>query len=231
MGPMGVTGDRGPTAERITFPPALHFKEVPLPLELANEPFTYNDNGKRVSRTSHVKRELFSFEITTNDGAVCKIGGKIVSRTLVPAYIHAPPKSKSQLSVISVYDVYGLEVTYAFLKRLYLLNHPNWTIPYLQASLTVLERPRSAAAVLQPDAKHSGSAVRPAEHAISVLDGDKGWICLASTLLFHLAMLELQQPRLTAPLTQIDVQLPYELIARITHNPALSSCVANALRD
>ena len=98
-----------PTGARLPFPPALYFKEVELPVELLNELFI-------------TQRENFSFEITEDGMAICRVGDAIIYEAFLSDKAAAiPKKRKSYLSVISVYDVY------AFLKHLYQI--PSCSMP------------------------------------------------------------------------------------------------------
>ena len=116
-----------------------HLKtEVPLPKELYNEPFSFYDNGFRPEIVT--VRSRFLFQII-NSVPVCTVGSFKIKGSV--SQVSTPQaKSRSIVSVLSVYDTYGLEVTYAYLKHLYGHKYnqdaPSWLATYLEGSLVAI---------------------------------------------------------------------------------------------
>lgn len=84
-----------------------------LPLELLNEPVTDNDNKYRVEMI--VSRPRFVFSVWEG-GANVSVGGSVIQFT------HntdgAFNKSTTNVSVLTIYDTYGLAITARFLKHI-----------------------------------------------------------------------------------------------------------------
>ena len=152
-----------------------------------------------MSQTSFTKRDPFSFEIAASE-LRCTIGDKTI--VLGGCCLPPPTKNKSKVSVISVYDVYGLEVTYAFLKHLHTKEgDKTWIATYLSASLLILdERTESAWPYMRMEDKI---------------------LHLTTTLLYYLKAMDDMQPRVSESTSETALVLPVELIARITNNPTL----------
>lgn len=95
-----------------------------LPPELLNEPFTDNDNGLRAEII--VSRPLFLFEISPPLVAVEIAGGNVVC---VPAN-RRPVKWRSNVSIQTVHDTYGLAITLLFMRRLHSLRDKDDRLVY-----------------------------------------------------------------------------------------------------
>lgn len=106
-----------------------------LPLELQNEPFSYFDNQYRVEIV--VSRPLFSFTITTENARVVVGGMHVTSRLCASSSLTLPTKCSSNVSVLTVFDTYGLEITEAYLEYLSSLDsrYSDWVEVYLVGSI------------------------------------------------------------------------------------------------
>lgn len=207
-GERGCTGHKPKEEKRLPFPPAIGFKEAPLPLELLNEPFAFGDNGHRMIKPARAQKTRFLFEIGDNGQAKCTVGEIVVSPLRMNNYV-VPMKSKTSIDVLSIYHVYGLGVVYSFLKHLYTSRVNNssevgWVLTYLQGSLILIAE--------------STSTITPTS-----TDGRREYISyLISTLLYHLVALEAMQPKMIGELEESKVEFPPEVLALITGNPTLS---------
>lgn len=188
--------------------------EVQLPIELLNQPFTLEDNGHRMLNTSRVQRASFSFEITHKE-VQFRVGDISYSVTVEVNMLLA--KTKSNISVITIYDQYGLSVTYEFLKHLHQVKgkhqfwNPAWLSAYLDASLLALN----------PELKVDLAT-------ISCLDD----IAVKSSyLLNELAHLDSLQLKMTEELQQADCNMPAEILALITNNPTLSKSIYDSVQQ
>lgn len=182
-------------------------KYVPLPEELLNEPFAFEDNGKRPKRMTPI-RKSFLFIIDSDErrkstAASCWIGEERVTYIASEHNRVVPKKNATNLSVVSVYDLYGLGIACSYLKHLYLASEHDvgvpyhWLTSYLQGSL----------AVLWPGSE-------------TMDDPNIFW--LISALLFKLTQMDYAQPRLSEELVPHESTLPPELLYRVLDDPTLS---------
>lgn len=106
-----------------------------LPLELLNEPFTNNDNGYRPEII--VPRRKFECVIDRNTISV-RVSGKLVYSIENYGSI-VPIKWRSNLSIPTIYDTYGLQIALSFIQHLvdgmHKLSHVH---AYLYGCLNVL---------------------------------------------------------------------------------------------
>ena len=188
--------------------------EVELPIELLNEPFTLEDNSKRILNTSRVQREKFSFYLHTS-GIKFEIGQNAWSVDVEINMLLS--KRNTNVSVVTIYDEYGLTITYEFLKHLHAAKarhqfwNPAWISAYLDASLMVL----------RPD-------IRLDLITISCLDD----IATKSAyLLTELTHLDSQQLRTTEQIVASPISLPAEVLALITNNPTLNRSIADSVQQ
>lgn len=128
------------------FFPMRTLRFVELPKELYNEPYSFHDNGLKpvmIAMDPTSLRPRFSFAIDNYGTAICYVGKLLISESLQGVVTRGslPEKISSNFSVLSVYDAYGLDVAYAFLKYLYYQKYDNnsWLVVYLQGSLFMLQ--------------------------------------------------------------------------------------------
>ena len=186
-------------------------KQVDLPIELLNEPFTLEDNHKRILKIRDY-RELFSFEMT-NTGIKFKIG--VQTWEIVVEVNPLLSKTKTNVSVIAIYDNYGLSITYEFLRHLHESKgrhqfwNPAWISCYLDAALLILK---------------PGINVN-----LSSLSGLDEIATKCSYLLAELSYIDSLAPKATEELVQSSIHLPIELLSLITQNPTLSKGIAEQM--
>ena len=175
-----------------------------LPEELLNEPYTYRDSGLRPEYK--IQRPFFLFSAFEGGGASCIVGSSRISVSEGQSYSLAIPLEKcvSRFSVVSVYDTYGLRITYEFLKHLYFQKRyrSSWLVTYLRGSLAILD-------LGTLDSTHENADVMH-------------W---CSLLLSRLSELDSKQPRPIEQVTSSSV-LPIEMLALITNSVRLSKNVA-----
>lgn len=191
---------------RPAFFPSAFDPEVPLPEGLENEPYAYEDTEFR-AELSHT-RERFEFRIDEGGSAFCRVGkeelqGPRIERGRRPL----PKKRTSNVSVVSVYDVYGLQATYAYLKYLYEVKYdphfPSWLTTYLRGSLMVL---------------------RPGPFLYSEYEGSA--LLLSSLVLMEIAALDSREPKMLGELRQMrQGELPSEIVSKIVGSRRVSHAV------
>lgn len=192
--------------------------QVFLPPELANEPFSFRDNGLRPEII--VSRSIFHFEIEV-DGVFCSVGNTIVvsrdnvlHRGLNTGLLSKEPNKKiSNFSVLNVYDTYGLDIAYIFLKHIYYHKYdarqPGKLLVYLVGSLFAL-RP------------WKGTGTKYNE------DSPIDILYLSSQIMLELMLLENKQPRTTSPLREgVGRQLPPELLVKIIGSQRISKALTS----
>ncbi|CAH6420502.1 Hypothetical protein POVR2_LOCUS177 [uncultured virus] len=183
--------------------------EVGLPRALLNEPFTHEDNGLHVDIVK--QRPRFLFKIEANGYAYVIVGEtRYEDRTLARATGDVPQKNSSNVSVVTVYDTYGLDVAYAYLKHLYTEWYDSgvssWITMYLRGSLAVL-RPE----VLDEVSDYQGSI-----------------LMLCSLLFLDVAHIDSMQPKLASPLRTLDAQLPIEILSLLLPSDRIAKSITDA---
>ena len=188
-------------------------KPMSIPVELLNEPCSYDDSGYRVEIL--VKRPVFHFEIGDENISV-SVGG--VSVDISPYLSKDVPdlqndeeplsKSTSNVSLLTIYDTYGLETVHLFVSQVLLTCRPSWSYVYLMGCCAALDVPYS-----QPP-----NDWRSYEHRVTQLYS----LCAA-----ELTRRELASLRLSYSISPIEV-IP-EIVALITGNRKISSKVTSYL--
>ncbi|CAH6419534.1 Hypothetical protein POVR2_LOCUS38 [uncultured virus] len=183
-----------------------HLQEVDLPLELYNEPYSWYDNEYRAEIVT--LRDEFRYEIRGST-ATCSIRDGMIEGE--EQDYTTPSKATSNVSVLTVYDTYGLQVTYAFLKNLYSRKYqqdaPDWLMIYLEGSMMAID----------PAYEESGY-----QGPYSIL-----YLCL---LIY--SELELIDRETFRPLDSLEPSsmLPTDIVARITGSERISKAVTLATR-
>lgn len=190
-------------------------KYVPIPVELLNEPFAFEDNGRRPPIVTPT-RQSFLFLIDAElEEVKCWVGGKkIVSHDFHKLYAGStlPAKTATNISVVSVYDIYGLDVTCSFVRHLYSLTYKDigihyWIMTYFVGSLSVL---------------------RPGIEDVVDMHHKDALVSITSLLLLNLTQMDAAQPKLSHELVQHDGNLPVEVLARVLDNPTISKALYTA---
>lgn len=185
---------------------------VPLHSDLVNEPWTKEDTGVRADVYPSSSRPFFKCQLAGGMG-VC-IAGNIALSIPQLEQIDKSWKIATTLSVIDVYDAYGLETAYSYLHHLYHLeismNYPQYLALYLVGSLAILN-PECATSMYKKIRKQSAAIV----------------LAACSILLAELALLETKQPILScSEITAHTTVLPIEILARIFNSKRISKQIA-----
>lgn len=170
------------------------------------------DDGYRVEIVR--QRELFLFEID-RDSCSVTYSGIVYRLAHEPASIRLESmwKPRSNVSILAVYDTYGLDVALLFLcylvKRIECRQNPEWLQAYLEACLGVIRGDLMGCALVCSPGMARG---------------------LASEIEWELRTLDKMQPR---GLGELDVavmnQLPLELLARIINSTRVSKAIRIAV--
>lgn len=197
------------TKNLVDFPAFSFVKLVPVPIELWNEPYAFIDTGDRPEIV--VSRPVFKYSIRERI-LTAGVGGMARYRNTNLSADQIPEKSNSNISVITVYDTYGLDIAYSYLRHLFLYKydkqHPEWLALYLLGSLSVLT----------PKAIEGEVAVRPVDI-----------LYLCTRLIAELVSLENKQPKMLGTL-QPSSQLTTDIIGKITGSERISKSVTAGAR-
>lgn len=199
------------------FIPPLFGELAALPAELANEPYSFYDDKLRPEIIR--RRQRFEYRIV-DDGVECYVGDRRTSWTQYDLGLlrHGRniDKISSNVSVIAVYDRYGIPGAYTYLKHLYerkyYADYPAFLYIYLEGSLMVL----------RPDFKTTQE----------VRDGGIAYILnLCSQLLLELVALDAKQPKMLGELRPVRKgTLPPDVLALITGSQRLSKPISDRVR-
>lgn len=203
--PSRVRVDRPPLCASLLFPPC-SVREVPLPSDLINEPYTLNDTGIRPDIPSS-NQPFFQFEI--REGIPhCEVGTSIFERRGVarrrPDFDPSRAKMKTNVSIVDVYDGYGLEATCSYMRSIYSRisqESIDWICLYFLGSLAVLQ-PKYASQLYEHSVESRANLVLFITTCCSLL-------------LSELITLDSKQPRLLAHIQRHTTTLPCEILSRI----------------
>ena len=178
-----------------------------VPVELANEPCTNYDTWLRSEIILDCPRLLYRVDIHK---ASYSIEGKLTERK----------KNTCRISVINIYDTYGIAVVYSFLKRLYRpdLNTSElwWIETYLRASLQIILG--SEVAEAEPILNAEEMLARMLERILS----------LSRLIMDQLLEIDSRQPKMVGELTS-EFYLPLDLLVMIIRSKRISKSL-NRLR-
>lgn len=120
----------------------------------------------------------------------------------------------SHVSVVDVYDFYGLEMAYSYMHHLYHLpasiRHPQWFITYIVGSLMMVNVEQGKR-LREMRMKQDNNPLFPSH------------VC--SILLSELILLDSGEPKLQAPIEPHTTVLPVELLARIFNSTLISKSI------
>lgn len=175
------------------------FRRVDLPEELCSEPFGERDNGRA---EIIVSRPEFLFELHPEHILVSIHDrfAQFISHCSRP-WLHRLQRRKTNMSVLSVYDTYGFLIACAYLERLASLSARGYHTEieaYLTASLRAMD-------------------VDPPHHGHLTV--------LINMIATELLRREEMMPVVTNPDKLVQVNMPPELVARITCSMRLSKAV------
>lgn len=189
-----------------------YLEEVSLPVELENEPYSFEDNGYRPEITK--RRTDFFFQVTAR--AVCTIGRKRIigplQRAISPGATH-PVKSSTKISVLTVYDTYGLAIAHKYLESLYYRSqvNPEWILVYLVGSLYAID----------PSITED------------VIDSSKYHILYLCTLIMRgLENMDKREPKMMGQLSDVpEGTLPADILSAIIGSRRVSKAIASDVQD
>lgn len=188
----------------------MSISSIELDADIANDP--YIAGGVDILPTIYSSRPYFFFAASSGRQASICGKGVFVFYEADPG----PDPYYSWISVVDVYDKYGLEMAYSYLHKIYhcqlSIKHPAWLAAYLVASLATL-RPDFAGLINQ--------AMKSESEQLSLL--------CCSTLLADLVLLDTQQPRLLCDIEPHTTVLPVEILARIFNSRRISKTIAAEL--
>lgn len=208
---------------RTLYPPC-SVREVPLHPDLVNEPYTHDDTGVRADLPDST-RPFFLFRASLDGPCSCRVGSLHFNTSELsraswrsssrPDYSKC--KLSSTVSVVDVYDVYGLEVACSYLRTVYYsrlsLEHSEWLSNYLLGSIAVLE-PEFAS-----DFCESGRATTNVPP-----------LAFVSVLISLLVSLDAKQPKLPFPITRHTTTLPPEVLGKIFRSKRICKAITLAVR-
>lgn len=184
-----------------------------IPEEIEAEPFAHSDITPDVY---NVSRSFFAFTTREDKSAECVIG----ETSFRTAFSEAEATNVTYISVVTVYDSYGLEIACSYISRLRALSERQATahdVPsarqvaiYLVGSLAILTPSRAQLLYNERDRYQSSDLV----------------IMVCSALLEELLALDEAQPRLTAPLEPAQILIPEGLLALICNSKRISKGIA-----
>lgn len=204
---------------------------VVLPSELENEPFSTHDTGVR-SEINHINqpRALFHCRMRESHGditIVCNVNG--VKRSMLSGMssfyrsqystVTVRWKMSTQISMLDVYDNYGLSVVIAYIDRLLssdIARHqPVWVAAYLVVSLEIVDSgPASESSQLWTGIRMQSIKVS------EVIDRAR------TALISYMTVDSRSRSHAPDELTSIHVELPIELLARIINSIRVSKEIA-----
>lgn len=192
-----------------------YLDDVPLPNELRNEPFALVDTKLRPE--IRLSRRRFVFEIEGDSRPVCTVGSSVIRGTppLLASEVPVNMKRRSNVSVLSVYETYGLEIAYSYLHFLYTVKYlryaPQWLTIYLLGSLLEIEG-RTIITASDPGDKYKT-------------------LYLCSTIMRALEHRDSMQPKLRSPLRSVpEGTLPPDVLSRILDSTRVSKTIAKDVR-
>jgi hypothetical protein len=193
---------------KINFPVYQNYEIVKLPEELENEPYTIKDNGFKPE--IRIKSKTLFHIIFEEDVILLWVGNQdYFMQTDYRAIL--PQKSSTKISVVDIYENYGLYIVHSFLKYLYShpisRRNPLWLVMYLQGSILTI----------QP--------------TFPVLDDiTDGYILYLSSFLFsNFIIMESSMPKLTnlKKIEGSEPPVPPEILAKIFQSTRLSKELHN----
>lgn len=175
---------------------------VPLHPDLANEPFSFADDGIRPDIRCRGDK-FFRFSITKYEVSF-RAGDMVASGVnLYRSEFSSDAKIRESTttSLIDIYHSYGLDMVYSLLEHIYYVCDGYSIHLYVAGSVAMLDPDYGLRLIVRPEA--DTELMYAATRA------------LISHLLLKLLYIESRQPKLAEPLTTVSVTLPDEILARI----------------
>jgi RNA recognition motif-containing protein len=204
-----------------TFPDIPYFQLTTVSKELENEPYAIKDSGYRP--VLRIRKKLFKFEIHP------KYGKAYTTVDSYPEFIsiistidteeNYPDKLITNYSVIDVYENYGLEITYSYLKYIYYnpisIKFPDWLLAYLEGSLLVLDPNYVPGLIITGEG----------DTDIHIFN-----LYLSSLLLSKLMSIDNNESKIPLSVSTVIKKIPHEILSKITKSKRLSKDLANIAR-
>lgn len=185
---------------------------VPLCVDLAFEPYT---DQRSLPMCLLSTRPFFQFK-TCGDGWIRSGTNECISmcdRKRLSG--RKGPDMASYISVVDVYDFYGLEMAYSYMHHLYhaqvSIQNTHWMAVYIIGSISVVNS--ELAKSLDELRRKCGDSPLFVSHVCSVL-------------LSELIVLDSKEPRLATPIEPHATVLPVEILARIFNSVLISKSIA-----
>ncbi|CAH6419535.1 Hypothetical protein POVR2_LOCUS39 [uncultured virus] len=209
---------------------------VSLPEELLNEPYVNKENARRVLK-HYTRRPYFLFymcylhssqhsrnTVRKHFITYCWVGNTYFQKQGQYNRQHGrEPRYTTQVSILDIYDLYGLEITYSFLHRIFNVlpknrgydgydSYEEWEplMLYLAGSL----------ALIRPEFVKSNISWSRSKETASLF---------CTYLLAELVSLDNTQPRLVQPLQESSI-LPHDILARIIQDERVSKSISRTLQ-
>ncbi|CAH6419595.1 Hypothetical protein POVR2_LOCUS101 [uncultured virus] len=194
-----------------------YLTEVSLPAELENEPFAFEDNGYRPEVT--VRRPLFLFMVNDVRGIPSCTSGRVailgIPNPTGALALAIPEKPATNISIVTVYDTYGLAVAHRYLKRVYELSsyYPEWILVYLLGSICLLE----------PDTLEVRDSTDTSKYHI---------LYLCMYMMRALENLDASKPKMLGSLQEVAQDtLPADILSRIVGSRRVSKEIASDVQQ
>lgn len=195
--------DSSGSDDETPFPETAFISTVQICDDLYNEPYSWDDDGVR-SEIREQGSKYFRYTILDSGHAVCRAGkleiGSVGEEPL-DADTYRICKMGTNVSLVDIYESYGLPMMYAHLRELYNSSDGYRVHIYVAGSLALI-KPKYARSLV---VKKSDSE-KPIYAATRAL---------ISQLVLELLYIDSLQPRMSEPLTTVQIALPDDILARI----------------
>jgi hypothetical protein len=189
-------------------------KLIPLDDNIINEPYTNNDTGFKPE--IKIKRPFFCFKISEDGIASACVNNKTIF-SAKGRKDNIPKKCYSNISVLNIYDTYGVDMVYSFLFHVcsnkYSNIRPDWLIIYLGGSILMF---------------NPSYIDRFTDIFSSVFNASITTLC--TFIITYILELEKVQPILNTPLDKITQILPTEIISKILQSKRISKKISNYIK-
>lgn len=187
--------------------------QVEVPIELHNEPYAFENEDNEYRMEVLVVRPIFHFYISEINTVGYRVGDIVLNAAPIGRFDQYPNPTKREcrVSILNVYDTYGLHISCSYVNYLYtkkcLDYRLYWLFTYLRCSLLVL----------RPETKDMYSYLNMPRSR----RGMKGVILfLCSLVIAELLLLDSRQLKMIGELKEVKHELPMEVLVE---GPRLSS--------
>jgi RNA recognition motif-containing protein len=183
---------------------------VTVPEDLQNEPYALEDTGYRPD--IRIRNKSFNFEVDIeSEIARIKLGSNTKNFPVSVTYDtkYYPSKLKTNVSIFDIYENYGLNIAYSYMKNIYYnpisRKFPEWLLYYIGGSLLVID----------PSYEATLSEIKDTERNAFIL-----YLC--SLLLIKLVYIDNNIPKLPVPLSKVTDNIPIDIISKIINSDRVS---------